>query len=311
MRSSCIASASLVAAALALQAIADPSPSTGLPAPELAAQTIHVRAWIDGRSHLILDDDTVQWQHFDFAAPGRLDCNIGEPIQATYIDGLEWWPKWPDLPDCENRFCGGCFSDVLAGLLPGIPDLSQLAVINPISVRGTCSVIEQPQPANNYRVVVEFDDNTWFGADWYEIDLVLEPSLGEPYCLSTPNSTGQSARISAAGSLSIAANDTYLLASACPPGCMGIFFYGAQELQMPFANGYLCINPLSPLQRVSALSCAGPLGEAQVHLDFPTLPPAGAILPGSTWCFQYWFRDPKAGGALANLTDGLRLTFLQ
>jgi hypothetical protein len=41
------------------------------------------------------------------------------------------------------------------------------------------------------------------------------------------------------------------------------------------------------------------------------MPLVGPILPGSTWYFQYWFRDPLGGGAGANLTDGLRMTFGQ
>jgi hypothetical protein len=41
-----------------------------------------------------------------------------------------------------------------------------------------------------------------------------------------------------------------------------------------------------------------------------TLPPAaGALVPGSTWNFQAWFRDVAAGGSNFNLSNGLRITF--
>jgi hypothetical protein len=42
-----------------------------------------------------------------------------------------------------------------------------------------------------------------------------------------------------------------------------------------------------------------------------TSPPSAAtqITAGSTWNFQAWFRDPAAGGAFFNLSDGLNLTF--
>jgi len=276
-----------------------------------AVQTIHIRAHIDGRSRLILDDDTAQWQHFNHAAPGRIRCNSGNPIQATYIDGLEWWPEWPDIPNCENRGCGGCYSDIKSGLPQTIPDTERIASIIPIAVRGTCSIIEHPNAANGYRVVVEFNDNPTGGAAWYEVELVLQASTSAVYCLSLPNSTGRTATLGVLGSQSIAANDTYLRALSCPPGCMGVFFYGAETLKMPFANGYLCINAFGPgLYRISPTACAGPSGEAQVHLDFPSLPPGGGIVPGSTRYFQYWFRDPAGGGARANLSHGLRLTFL-
>ena len=39
--------------------------STGRP-------TLTVRAYIDGRSDLILHRNTVHWHHFDYAAPGRI-----------------------------------------------------------------------------------------------------------------------------------------------------------------------------------------------------------------------------------------------
>jgi hypothetical protein len=37
--------------------------------------------------------------------------------------------------------------------------------------------------------------------------------------------------------------------------------------------------------------------------------PTGLVAPGSTWYFQAWFRDPAAGGAAFNLSDGLAVTF--
>ncbi len=42
-----------------------------------------------------------------------------------------------------------------------------------------------------------------------------------------------------------------------------------------------------------------------------TSPPqaSGQILDGSTWNFQFWYRDPNGGGAFYNFTDGLSATF--
>src|SRR5512136_271110 len=69
--------------------------------------TIEIRADIDGRSQLILRGNTAQWHHFDAAAPGRqLFTNF-----PTTINGVDWYPIWPDKPDAENRECY-CFSDV-------------------------------------------------------------------------------------------------------------------------------------------------------------------------------------------------------
>jgi hypothetical protein len=39
-------------------------------------------------------------------------------------------------------------------------------------------------------------------------------------------------------------------------------------------------------------------------------PAAGALVSGSTWFFQCWFRDTAAGGSNTNLSNGLRVTFV-
>jgi hypothetical protein len=50
-------------------------------------------------------------------------------------------------------------------------------------------------------------------------------------------------------------------------------------------------------------------GSAQVALDFEALTAPGVIAPGSTWRFQFWFRDTLPGGTGSNLSDGLELAF--
>jgi hypothetical protein len=282
-----------------------------LSAPLAAQTTVHVRAYVDGRSRLILAGDSAQWQHFDFAAPGRIDCDTGFPSEATWIDGNPWWPNWPDLPTCENRDCGGCTSDVLTGIAPALPLADFQPVLNPISGRGTMSIVEYPSANNGYRVVVEFDDNFLSGADWYEAE-ITELGCGSVtrYCTSTPNSTGQAATIALTGSLQVADNNVHLLAFQCPPTRPGLFLYGANPTQIPFADGYLCISPFYPgLHRAGGALLLDQAGTATQQLDFSALPPGAGIQPGSTWNFQFWYRDLAAGGSGSNLTDALSVTF--
>lgn len=272
--------------------------------------SIHVRAWIDGRSHLILDDATAQWQHFDWAAPGRLNCNEGAPVEPTFLEGVAWFPVWPDVPDCENRDCGGCMSDIYAGLQHQVPNLEFYPTFSVIAARGPITLVEAPSAANGYRVVIEFDDDPFGGADWYELDVELGDCGALNYCTSTPNSSGAAAAISVDGSLSVSGTDSRLRATGCPPNRIGMFMYGGAPVQMPFCNGYLCISPYSPgVFRVPQLVSVDGNGAAQVDLDFAALPAAGAIAAGSTWYFQFWFRDGPAGGAGANLSNGARVTF--
>ena len=63
--------------------------------------SLNIRAYIDGRSQLILQGNTVHWHHIDFVAPGRWGAD-----EPTYLNGLGWHPIWPDVPNPENGGCG-------------------------------------------------------------------------------------------------------------------------------------------------------------------------------------------------------------
>lgn len=285
-------------------------PALATPTPAAPQQSINIRARIDGLSRLVLDDDTAQWHHLRWAAPGRLDCDIGNPIAPTFIDGQEWWPQWPDAQTCENRDCD-CDSDVSTGLLPRLPDAEFQVSLVPIQVRSFCGIVEFPTAANGYRVVIEFDDSPPAADSWYEVNLVLgECGAVSSYCTSTPNSTGQAATIQMSGNLSVAVNQATLQAFGCPPNKLGLFFYGRHRVQRLMADGFLCISPFAPgLFRLRPLDYADGAGHVVRALDFDALTGSGQILGGSTWCFQYWYRDQAAGGTGTNLTDAVQVTF--
>ncbi len=268
------------------------------------AQIVHVRAWIDGRSDLILSGANVQWQHFDFAAPGRLNCDTGTPEEPTYLDANVWFPLWPDVPTCENRFCGGCFSDAFAGIAPPLPASDFFARLVPLQNRGDLSVIEQPHAANGYRTVVNFNDNAFGGGDWYEFDLYVEMCFADSYCTSSPCSSGFPATLELNGTFSVSTGYTTMSVYKGPVTRPGIFFCGAGPAKMPMANGTLCIDPFSGLHRMQP-AWTGPDGYVNDYLDFNYVP----ILPDSTWYFQYWFRDPAGGGTGSNLTNAVRARF--
>jgi hypothetical protein len=59
---------------------------------------------------------------------------------------------------------------------------------------------------------------------------------------------------------------------------------------------------LNPPQQIS------PFGDISRNVDFNAAPMSsgtGLVLPGSRWNFQFWYRDPIAGGANFNLSNGL------
>ncbi len=127
------------------------------------------------------------------------------------------------------------------------------------------------------------------------------------YCSTAPNSAGSGATMSVFGSTSVSANDLVLRVQACPPTQNGLFFYGPGQTQAPFGNGHLCIDGGFFRLPIVATNASG---VATFGLDV-TLPPSagGDITAFSTWNFQFWYRDPAAGGASFNLSDGISVEF--
>jgi hypothetical protein len=138
---------------------------------------LSVRAFIDGRSHLVLQGNMVYWHHLDFAAPGRHFSAPGDNV-PTYLDGTAWCPGWPgdppDLEPCapvdnESRDCD-CDSTSFVGV-PLLAAQSQTVTLDIIQARAGVSIVQQPDADNDFTLVVEFNDNGPSGPDWYEIDL--------------------------------------------------------------------------------------------------------------------------------------------
>ena len=121
------------------------------------------------------------------------------------------------------------------------------------------------------------------------------------YCESSINSTGQEALIAFDGSCAVADEDFTLTAGPLPPQPV-LFFYGPQQLSLHLGNGTRCVGgalvrlhpPLYPVA-----------GFASRHVDLA----AQGLATGMTRYFQAWYRDPAAGGAFFNLSDGLSVTF--
>lgn len=136
----------------------------------------------------------------------------------------------------------------------------------------------------------------------------LDPSMaiGTNYCSTSPNSVGPGGLISAEGDESLAAENVTLVASGLPPNQPGLFFFGPAQTQTPFGNGFLCVA--GGFTRIEPPVFADASGMAERALDF-SAPYAPFISAGSTSNFQLWYRDPAAGGASFNLSDGVSILF--
>jgi len=129
-----------------------------------------------------------------------------------------------------------------------------------------------------------------------------EGDLGDNYCVANPNSTGFPALISASGSASIADNDVTLRSSPVPNQPF-IFFFGPNQIQVPFGNGFLCTG--GGLTRILPPG----LASGQIAIRAVDLPSVGITVAGAK-NFQCWYRDPAAGGAFFNTSDGLHVIFV-
>lgn len=127
------------------------------------------------------------------------------------------------------------------------------------------------------------------------------------YCVGAPNSTGVGAVIGWSGSLSVSANNFTLTCSQLPPNSSHLFFFGPQQTQSTFGNGFRCVT--GSVVRLNPPVPATGAGTTTRTVDLTTAPAAGNITPGATRYFQCWYRNPAAGGAGFNLSDGLGATF--
>jgi hypothetical protein len=140
---------------------------------------------------------------------------------------------------------------------------------------------------------------------------VAECGPATSYCIAAPNSVGGGMFLSLSGSQSMATNGMTLTAQTGPFSQFGIFFYGQNQIQAPFGDGFRCAGGTTA--RINPPVLTDFFGVAAVALDV-TSPPftvgAGTVTPGESWNFQFWYRDPTGGPSGFNLSDGLCVTFL-
>lgn len=133
------------------------------------------------------------------------------------------------------------------------------------------------------------------------------------YCVAAPNSiSATGCTMNYIGSISIATNQFKLSAGPFPQPMIGQFLYSAGQSQTPFGNGFLCLGGGSSVMRIFPPVVGGQQAGMGVPIDFQAPPYSsgpGAITPGSTWNFQFWYRDAVAPPSFFNLSNALRVTF--
>lgn len=163
-------------------------------------------------------------------------------------------------------------------------------------------------------LVIEVYVFAFSSGDCNHYDMLLggvESTLGVPYCAASPNSTRRPALIRAQGSLSVSLNDLVLSAQSVPEQTFGLFYYGPEQIQIPFGNGYRCVSSGGSGLHLLGVETSGHSNVLASTVDLASPPSAeGRIEAGSTWNFQAWYRDPAARGHHFNFSDAVSLTFL-
>ncbi len=125
------------------------------------------------------------------------------------------------------------------------------------------------------------------------------------YCTAAPNSASPAgAQIGWLGVPALGANGFSVIASGLPANATGIFHFGTSQVSAAFGNGVRCVG--GSVLRMGQQTATN--GIAQRLVDFGTYP-GNVIAAGSRWHFQFWYRDPAAGGANFNLSNGLDVLF--
>jgi hypothetical protein len=144
------------------------------------------------------------------------------------------------------------------------------------------------------------------------VDAVLDPACRGVvlYCPTTTNSVGSGAMLSTSGPNSITQNSLRFLVNSAPPNQVGSLVYSPGTASIPWGNGVRCIS--SPFQRLGPILPGDANGflDRTVNLAVPPLANSpSAVLPGTTWNFQYVYRDPAGGGFNFDTTNGAAVTF--
>lgn len=148
---------------------------------------------------------------------------------------------------------------------------------------------------------------------WAEV-VDLSAQVGDGYCVASLNSSGDSARLEAFGSASVAANDLRLECRRASTFTFGLFIASRDPGFVPLAGGgqgNLCLG--GTIGRFGPpIPSSGSTGVLTRDVDLTALPrPTGTVpaVPGATWYFQCWFRDSIGSTTTSNFSDSVRIRF--
>ncbi|MBN2313731.1 MAG: hypothetical protein JXM79_07355, partial [Sedimentisphaerales bacterium] len=107
-----------------------------------------------------INSNALWYEHHSYNLPGKW-WNGADKIQydePTYINGTAWKPEWLAMVSKPYRF---------EQSIPLEENQDHIRVTKIVG-RGSVSITEMPQQANNYTLSILLDDNRYNAAQWYE-----------------------------------------------------------------------------------------------------------------------------------------------
>ena len=274
------------------------------------------------------------------------DCAIYPHSGSRFVGDAGGGPVWFDFGSAPTKFGGYFGSNQPDGAVAGIVTVTVSFFDSAMSlIHSEDRVIQNDcqwhwlgweiTAPDVFRI--EFDAAPAPGflmIDDLELDSGQSCGVGTPFCLGDDpticpcanastngggcmNGTGYGSVLCASGSSSVGNNNLVLHADHVPLNQFGLFFYGANQINLPFGDGLRCVGAGgSGIHRLGPPIQPDAFGNMTRHWDL-TQPPSnaglGAVSAGETWNVQLWYRDPSTSpcGGVFNLSNGLEINWTQ
>ena len=141
-----------------------------------ATGSITVRSFIDDEDFVKIRGNAIWFEHGGACLPGKHSNGNGN--EATYINGVAWYPVWID-PRPQEGYSNPGYIEIGTEsepyILPdgcsAIPSGASVSIsINEISCRQTVTLAEEPTKENDYTTAIKIKDQL-SGPSWYEFEV--------------------------------------------------------------------------------------------------------------------------------------------
>ncbi len=121
---------------------------------------LRIKAFIDGKDTIKIKGVELWYEHHAWDLPGKWWDRGGniKHDEPTYINGTAWKPEWQEKVSKPYR---------LEQAVP-LREAKNLIKLTKVTGRGSVSIADKPQQANDYTLSILLDDSRYGRAQWYE-----------------------------------------------------------------------------------------------------------------------------------------------